>query len=181
MPFEEASVASSGDKKAEFYREALKESEAFREDYKARKGIIKSVDMLWENSPDGRIKHIINEKMNTKECALDMYMQFLDPKGLSGKHRHMSEELFFVLEGEGYDLHWDVDFELEDDYTWIWSEEPKKFHWKEGDIVYVPPYSIHQHVNSSPDNAARLLITTSRIPKALGFDWFDQVENAPGY
>jgi quercetin dioxygenase-like cupin family protein len=181
MPYEESQLAFLGDQKADFYRQALDESEAFREDYKKRKGIVKSSEMLWEDSPNGKIKHIINEKMNTKECALDMYMQFLDPEGRSGKHRHMSEELFFVLEGVGYDLHWDVDFELEDDYTWIWSKEPKKFEWKEGDVVYVPPYSIHQHFNSNNKNPARLLIATSRIPKALGFDWFDQVENAPGY
>ena len=181
MPYEEVKYAHRGEKEARFYAEALEASKAFREEYKARKGIVKSSEMLWEKSPDGKIKHIINERMNTKECALDMYMHFLDPEGRSGKHRHLSEELFFVLEGEGYDLHWDVDFELEDDYTWIWSEEPKTFHWKQGDIVYVPPYSIHQHVNVSPDQPARLLITTSRIPKALGFDWFEQVENAPGY
>jgi quercetin dioxygenase-like cupin family protein len=181
MPYEEAKYAYDGDRTARFYEAALEESSAFREAYKARKGIVKAGEMMWENSPDGKIKHIINVKMNTKECALDMYMHFLDPKSRSGKHRHMSEELFFVLEGEGYDLHWDVDFELEEDYTWIWSAEPKTFHWKEGDIVYVPPYSIHQHFNSSADRPARLLITTSRIPKALGFDWFEQVENAPGY
>ena len=181
MPYEESQLAFTGDQKADFYQQALEESILFREDYQGRKGIIKPSEMFWEDSPDGKIKHIIHEKMNTKECALDMYMQFLDPTGCSGKHRHMSEELFFVLEGVGYDLHWDVDFELEDDYTWIWNKEPKKFEWKEGDIVYVPPYSIHQHFNADPGNKARLLVTTSRIPKALGFDWFDQIENAPGY
>ena len=181
MPYEEATCAFQGNNNANFYKEALEESETFREEYKKRKGIVKSHEMLWEDSPDGKIKHIINEKMNTTECALDMYMQFIDPDSRSGKHRHMSEELFFVLEGNGYDLHWDVDFELEEDYTWIWSKEPNKFEWKEGDIVYVPPYSIHQHLNGSTDKPARLLIATSRIPKALGFDWLEQVENAPGY
>lgn len=181
MPYEEATFAQNGEQQADFYKAALEESKAFREEYQKRKGNVKSFEMLWEDSPDGKIKHVIHEKMNTKECALEMYMQFIDPQNHSGKHRHMSEELFFVLEGEGYDLHWDVDFELEEDYTWIWSSEPKKFEWKEGDIVYVPPYSIHQHFNASADQAARLLIATSRMPKALGFDWFDQVENAPGY
>jgi gentisate 1,2-dioxygenase len=181
MPYEEAIFAQKGEQRADFYKEALEESRAFREAYKKRKGYVKSFEMLWEDTPDGKIKHVIHEKMNTTECALEMYMQFIDPGSRSGKHRHMSEELFFVLEGEGYDLHWDVDFELEEDYTWIWSREPKKFEWKEGDIVYVPPYSIHQHFNGSSGEPARLLIATSRIPRALGFDWFDQVENAPGY
>jgi quercetin dioxygenase-like cupin family protein len=110
-----------------------------------------------------------------------MYVQFLDPASRSGKHRHLSEEVFFVLEGQGYDLHWDVDFELGEEYEWVWSEEPKKFEWKEGDFVYIPPYSAHQHFNGDAWKPARLLITTSRIPKALGFNWMEQIENAPGY
>jgi len=181
MPYEESKYAEVGQIKADFYKEVLEGSKAFREEYKRRKGIVKAEEMPWENSPDGKIKHVINEKLNVKECALDIYMQFLDPGSRSGKHRHISEEVFFVLEGQGYDLHWDVDFELDEKYTWVWSEEPKKFEWKEGDFVYIPPYSIHQHFNSDSEKQTRLLITTSRIPKALGFDWHEQVENAPGY
>lgn len=181
MPYEEAKYVNLGQMQANFYKEALEESKAFREEYKKRKGVIKAAEMPWEDTPQGRIKHVVNEKMNTTECAVDIYIQFLDSGSKSGKHRHISEEVFFVLEGKGYDLHWDVDFELDVEYTWVWSEEPKKFEWKEGDFVYIPPYSMHQHFNSDPDNPARLLIATSRIPKALGFDWVEQVENAPGY
>lgn len=181
MPYEEAKYSAMGQTKVDFYKTFIEESKNFREEYAKRKGCVKSEEMPWENSPDGRIKHVINEKMNTTECALDIYMQFLDPGSRSGKHRHISEEVFFVLEGKGYDLHWDADFELDEKYTWIWSQEPKKFEWKEGDFVYIPPYSIHQHFNDDSNKAARLLITTSRIPKAIGFHWFEQVENAPGY
>lgn len=181
MSYEEGKYAQEGQIQANFYEEALKRSKAFREEYKRRKGIVKAEEMPWENSPDGKIKHVINEKLNVTECALDIYMQFLDGGGRSGKHKHISEEVFFVLEGQGYDLHWDVDFHLEDDYTWVWSDEPQRIEWKEGDFVYIPPYSTHQHFNSDPNKPARLLITTSRIPRALGFDWHEQEENAPGY
>jgi quercetin dioxygenase-like cupin family protein len=181
MPYEESKYTHEGQMQANFYEEALRESKAFREEYKKRKKIVKAEEMPWENSPDGKIKHVINEKLNTAECALDMYIQFLDPGSKSGKHRHISEEVFFVLEGQGYDLHWDVDFELGEEYEWVWSEEPKKFEWKEGDYVYVPPYSAHQHFSSDPWKPARLLIATSRIPKALGFNWMEQLENAPEY
>ena len=36
--------------------------------------------MPLERSPQGLIKHIINERMNTKECCMDMYQQFLPPR-----------------------------------------------------------------------------------------------------
>ncbi|MDF1553647.1 MAG: cupin domain-containing protein [Deferrisomatales bacterium] len=172
--------SNQGQAKAEIYSEDLVQSREFREDYEKRKGVVKAEEMPWEDSPHGKLKHIIHEKMNTRECALDMYQLFLDGAGRSGKHRHMSEEVFYVLEGKGYDLHWDVDFELDDKYHWKWSEEPKKFEWEEGDFVYIPPYTTHQHFNSDPQNPARLLSATSRLIKALGFDWLEQVEEAPG-
>ncbi|MDP2645229.1 MAG: cupin domain-containing protein [Desulfobacterales bacterium] len=182
MTYNEQHRAEIGLGQAEFYQQALEESKRFRQEYRQRKGIVKAEDMLWENSPQGRIKHVVNEKMNTRECALDIYMQFLEAEGRSGKHRHLSEEIFFVLQGSGHDLHWDVDFNLVDEgYEWIWSESPKKFEWTEGDFVYIPPYTLHQHFNRDPEKPARILVTMSRIVKALGLNWIDQVENAPGY
>ncbi len=181
MPYEEAEKAYKGNKTTTYYQQALHKSKSFREDYKKRKGVIKADEMPWEDSPQGRLKHVINEEMNTTECALDMYQQFLSPGGASGKHRHMSEEVFLVLEGKGYDLHWDVKFDCDDMYIWDWQDKPKRFDWEEGDFVYIPPYTTHQHFNSDPKKPARFISATSRIIKALGFDWQEQVEPAPDY
>ena len=46
--------------------------------------------MPFERSRHGLIKHIINERMNTKECCLDIYMQFL-PGGKARSEEHTSE------------------------------------------------------------------------------------------
>ena len=83
--------------------------------------VVKGSEMPFERSPDGLIKHIINEKMNTKECCLDIYMQFLPPGQASGKHRHLSEEVFYVVEGRGYDLHWDVKFDVKEEMEFEWD------------------------------------------------------------
>jgi len=181
MPYEESQKATLGKAQAKYYQQALQESSEFRKEYKRRKGVIKASEMPWEDSPQGRIKHVINEKMNTTECALDLYQQFLAPGGSSGKHRHLAEEVFFVLEGKGYDLHWDVKFDCAEAYIWDWEKEPKRFEWEEGDFVYIPPYSIHQHFNADPNKPARFITATNRMVKALGFDWMEQIEPAPGY
>lgn len=164
-----------------FYEEALKASEEFRKEYDSRMNVVKWSEMPFERSPDGLIKHIINERMNTKECCLDIYMQFLPPGKASGKHRHLSEEVFYVVEGSGYDLHWDVKFDCKDEMEFEWDDEPKKFEWKQGDFVYIPPYCAHQHFNADPEKEARIIVVNSRIIKAMGFDWFEQIENAEGY
>lgn len=179
MPYEEAEKFQSRGGTCDHYQQALRQSREFRRDYPERKGVIKSSDMPLEESPQGLLKHVVNDKMNTRECCLDVYQQLLPAGGRSGRHRHMSEEVFFVLEGRGYDLHWDVRFELQEKYLWDWEKEPKKFEWEEGDFVYIPPYSIHQHFNLDPGKPARIISATSRIVKAIGFDWMDQIEDAP--
>ena len=178
---DEKARAYEGDKTCSIYAEALEESAQFRRDYETLLDVVKAADMPFERSPDGLIKHIIHEKMDTKECCLDIYMQFLPPGKASGRHRHLSEEIFYVVEGEGYDRHWDLKFECKDEFEWDWETEPKTFEWKKGDFVYVPPYAIHQHVNSSADSEARIIVINNRIVKDIGFDWFEQTENAEGF
>ncbi len=179
MSYQEREKSQTGQARANYYQESLQESAEFRKAYKSRKGAIRAAEMPWEDSAQGKLKHVVNGKMDTRECALDMYQQFLEPGGCSGKHRHLAEEVFYVLEGKGYDLHWDVKFELHTAYEWDWETEPKKFEWEEGDFVYIPPYTMHQHFNADPNKPARFISATNRMLKALGLDWIEQVEPAP--
>lgn len=182
MAFADEKAKARSDKTCSFYLENLKESAAFRKDYKTNaKKVVKAHEMPMERSPDGLIKHIIHEKMGTAEMCIDAYMQFLDPGKSTGKTRHLTEEIMYVVEGHGYDLHWDVIFDCKDEFEWDWEKEPKKFEWKEGDFVYVPPYVIHQRFNGDDKNEARVIVINSRIIKKMGFDWFEQLENAPGF
>lgn len=166
---------------ANFYAKALEASKEFRREYQERKNVVKHNEMPMERSADGLIKHIINEGMNTKECAIDIYMQFIAANKATGTSRHLSEEVAFVIEGKGYDLHYDVKFRCEEAFVWEWETEPKKFEWGPGDFIYIPPYCAHKRFNSDPDNEARVVVINSRMMKAIGFDWFDQLEPAEGF
>ncbi len=166
---------------ANFYAQALEASKQFRAEYKNRANVVKAADMPMERTADGLIKHIINEGMNTKECCIDIYMQFLQPNGATGTSRHLSEEVAFVIEGTGYDLHYDVKFKCEDEFIWEWETEPKKFEWGPGDFIYIPPYCAHKRFNTDVNNEARVIVINSRMMKAIGFDWFDQLEPAEGF
>jgi gentisate 1,2-dioxygenase len=124
---------------------------------------------------------MVHRELNTKECCIDAYMQFIAPSKASGRHRHLAEEVFYVVEGRGHDLHWDVRFDCKEEFVWEWEEEPRRYDWKRGDFVYIPPYSIHQHFNDDLEKEARIIVVTNRILKEMGFDWFDQLENAEGF
>ena len=179
---DERDTITLGEARCNFFKENLAETAAYVADYYSnRPKVIKAKDMPFENSPHGILKHMIHEKMNTVENCVDIYMQFLPGGWASGKHRHLAEEVFFVAEGEGYDLHWDVSFSVDVKFTWDWAKEPKKFEWKRGDFVYIPPYVAHKHFNSDPDNPARIIVCHNRILKAMGAAWYEQLEPYDGY
>ncbi len=63
---DEKARAYEGDKTCSIYAGALEESAQFRRDYETLLNVVKAADMPFERSPDGLIKHIIHEKMDTK-------------------------------------------------------------------------------------------------------------------
>jgi quercetin dioxygenase-like cupin family protein len=179
--FTDRGPSLSGTKTATFRADDVKASQEVRQAYESKLNVVKAEDMPWEHSADGLIKHLVHEKLNTREMCVEAYMQFLKAGEKSGRHRHMWEEIIFVVEGSGYDLHWDVKFDCHDKMEFEWATEPQKFEWKMGDFVYIPPYCAHKHFNSDPKNEARIIVMNSRIVKPMGFDWFEQLENAEGY
>lgn len=176
----ERARAHQGAGHVSFYADALEASKRFREEYPNRMNVVKHDEMPLERSADGLIKHIINERMDTKECCLDIYMQFIPATGSTGTSRHLTEEVAFVIEGTGFDLHYDVKFECKEKFVWEWDTTPKRFDWGPGDFIYIPPYCAHKRFNTS-DVEARVVVMNSRIMKSIGLDWFDQLEPAAGF
>jgi quercetin dioxygenase-like cupin family protein len=176
--FTDRGPALSGSAEASFRADDVAASVAFRKQYGSMLNVVAAEDMPWERSADGLIKHLVHHKMNTRECCVEAYMQFIKPGERSGKHRHMWEEIAFVVEGSGYDLHWDMRFDCLEAFQWEWADEPKRYEWKRGDYIYIPPFTAHQHFATEE---TRLVVMSNRIVKTMGFDWFDQLEHAPGF
>jgi uncharacterized RmlC-like cupin family protein len=57
---------------------------------------------------------------------------------------------------------------------------PRRYEWTRGDYVYVPPFTLHQHFANAKEEC-RIIVMSNRIVKDMGFDWYDQVERAPGF
>lgn len=179
-----------GDNESDFYREKLDESKrnplSAHGDGPLNK-VVEPEEMPWEDSPQGRIKHVINERMTEgmeiPVKGTNMYIQEIPPGSRSGKHRHMSEELVFVIGGDGYDHHWDPTAVIQESYSWEYPEEPQRFEWETEDVIYVPTNTIHQHFNASDDEPARILCCQARVYNQLGYGQNDmeQFETAPEY
>jgi len=146
-----------------------------------RKKIVRPDDMVWEMSRQGLLKHLLNEGMNTRMETVDAYMQIIPGGSRSGRHRHLAEECLYVLEGRGYDLHQDCDVEITDTYHWIVQPEVKRYEWEAGDIIYIPPNTVHQHFNADPERPVRLISAINRVYQFCGLNDLEQLEDAPEY
>ncbi len=181
MAWDESTAWIEGEKNDPLYQHLLDDATTAADRNAKRKKVVTPAEMPWEMSRQGLLKHLINEEMNTRIETVDAYMQIIPPGSRSGKHRHLAEECLYVLEGKGYDLHQDCDIEITDEYFWKPQDEVKKFEWEAGDVIYIPPNTIHQHINADPDRPARLISSTNRIFKYCGLNDVEQVEDAPEY
>ncbi len=181
MAWDEARAWLSGALNGPLYQNLLDDALARPVCNARRKKIIHPEDMPWEMARQGLLKHLLNEQMNTRMETVDAYMQVIPPASRSGKHRHLAEECLYVVEGHGYDLHQDCDVEIIDTYRWKPQAEIKCFEWEAGDVIYVPPCTIHQHFNADPKRPARLISCVNRIYKNSGLNDLEQIEDAPEY
>jgi len=181
MAWDESKAWLVGSQNGALYQSLLNEATEMPARNAKRKKIVHSDEMPWEMSRQGLLKHLLNAQMNTRMETVDAYMQVIPPASRSGKHRHLAEECLYVVEGRGYDLHQDCDVEITDTYAWKPQDEIKRFEWEAGDVIYVPPCTIHQHFNGDPQRPARLISCTNRIYKNSGLNDLVQLENAPEY
>ncbi len=181
MAWDESKVWLKGGENQELYAGLLDDAAAAPARNAKRKKVVHPEEMPWEMARQGLLKHLLNEQMNTRMETVDAYMQIIPPGSCSGKHRHLAEECLYVLEGRGYDLHQDCDVEITDTYHWKVQDEVKRYEWEAGDVIYIPPNTVHQHFNADPERPVRLISAINRIYQKFGLNDLEQIENAPEY
>jgi len=181
MAWGESKVWMNGTANQQLYQDLLDDATAAPARNAKRKKVVQPQDMPWEMARQGLLKHLLNEQMNTRMETVDAYMQIIPPGSRSGKHRHLAEECLYVVEGRGYDLHQDCDVEITDTYHWKAQDEVKRYEWEAGDMIYIPPNTIHQHFNADPDRPVRLISAINRIYEKFGLNDLEQLEDAPEY
>ena len=181
MAWGESAAWLTGTDNKELYQSLLDDATAAPVRNSKRKKVVHPSEMPWEMARQGLLKHLLNEQMNTRMESVDAYMQIIPPGSHSGKHRHLAEECLYVVEGRGYDLHQDCDVEITDTYHWIVQDDIKRYEWEAGDVIYIPPNTVHQHFNADPDRPVRLISAINRIYEKFGLNDLEQLEDAPEY
>jgi hypothetical protein len=92
----------------------------------------------------------------------------------------MADEILYVVEGEGYSLHWEVQAEIAEKYYARIATEPTRHEISKGDTLYVPQNTVVQHF--AADGSPLLLLSAqNRLFKKLGYDRVHYLEDAPEY
>ena len=77
--------------------------------------------------------------------SIQSHVVELAPGGRSRRHGHQNEALFYILDGQGYDVH-----------------DGERYDYEAGDVVIVHNGCVHQHFNADPRRPLRALVIKSK-------------------
>lgn len=77
--------------------------------------------------------------------TLHIHLEEFAPGGTTMKHGHVNEAVFYILDGEGVEVH-----------------DGKSYDWKAGEVVIVHNNCVHQHFNRSATKPARALVMKTK-------------------
>ena len=98
----------------------------------------------WETTPLGRMRRDEQRRSRTdhRQFGVDVFELTIPAGSRSGKHWKMADEILYVLDGEGYSLHWEVQAEIAEKYYARIAKEPTRHEISKGDTLYVPQNTV---------------------------------------
>jgi quercetin dioxygenase-like cupin family protein len=98
----------------------------------------------FNDGPQTYRRHYLEPKDGITQM-FHIHLEEYAPGGHSQKHGHVNEAAFYILDGEGYEIHDGV-----------------RYDWKAGDVAIVHNNCVHQHFNASPTKPARALVMKTK-------------------
>jgi quercetin dioxygenase-like cupin family protein len=129
--------------------------------------VVHSAAEPWQETPDGRVKWLARQGMDTRIFSLDLWLHEIAAGTSDRRHWHMADEVFYVLRGGGHTLEWQVEAEISDRYVARVARQPRRIEWRQGDLVYAAQNTVHQRF---ADDDVLLLECRSRLFGLLGYD-----------
>lgn len=122
----------------------------------------KGSEIKFNDGPQAFSRHYVEPKDGITQ-TFHLHLEEYGPGGRSQKHGHVNEAAFYILDGEGYEIHDGV-----------------RYDWKAGDIAIVHNNCVHQHFNASSSLPARaLVIKTKPMYMFMNMLFQQQVEPRP--
>ena len=100
--------------------------------------------IAFTDGPQTFSRHYVEPKDGISQM-FHLHIEEWAPNAKSQKHGHVNEAAFYILDGEGYEIHDGV-----------------RYDWKAGDVSIVHNNCVHQHFNASPTKPARALVLKTK-------------------
>jgi quercetin dioxygenase-like cupin family protein len=111
---------------------------------RAQPRVRKAKDLKFVDGPQTYSRHYIEPKDGITQ-NFHIHLEEYAPGGKSQKHGHVNEAAFYILDGEGYEVHDGI-----------------RYDWKAGDVAIVHNNCVHQHFNASNTKPARALVLKTK-------------------
>jgi quercetin dioxygenase-like cupin family protein len=122
----------------------------------------KGSEIKFNDGPQAFSRHYVEPKDGITQ-TFHLHLEEYGPGGRSQKHGHVNEAAFYILDGDGYEIHDGV-----------------RYDWTAGDIAIVHNNCVHQHFNASSTKPARaLVIKTKPMYMFMNMLFQQQVEPRP--
>ena len=104
----------------------------------------KASEIKFVDGPQAYSRHYVEPKDGISQL-FHIHLEEYGPGGKSQKHGHVNEAAFYILDGEGYEVHDGI-----------------RYDWKAGDVAIVHNNCVHQHFNASDTKPARALVLKTK-------------------
>jgi len=104
----------------------------------------KGSKIRFTDGPQTFSRHYVEPKDGITQ-TFHLHLEEYSPGGRSQKHGHVNEAAFYILDGDGYEIHDGI-----------------RYDWKAGDVAIVHNNCVHQHFNASNTKPARALVIKTK-------------------
>jgi quercetin dioxygenase-like cupin family protein len=104
----------------------------------------KGREIKFNDGPQAYSRHYLEPKDGITQ-TFHLHLEEYGPGGKSQKHGHVNEAAFYILDGEGYEVHDGI-----------------RYDWRAGDVAIVHNNCVHQHFNASSTRPARALVIKTK-------------------
>jgi gentisate 1,2-dioxygenase len=111
---------------------------------RAQPRVVKGAEMTFNDGPQAFSRHYV-EPVDGVTQTLHIHLEEYAPGGKNQKHGHVNEAAFYILDGDGYEIHDGI-----------------RYDWTAGDVAVVHNNCVHQHHNASMTKPARALVMKTK-------------------
>lgn len=123
--------------------------------------LVKGSDLEFGSTRMGDMAYVIDPRLGFNVKVMATVVAQIPPGKRSGAHRHLYEEVNYILSGEGYSI-----------------VDDKRYDWKAGDALCIPVFAWHQYFNTGSEPVRILSHSTRSAMENVGLQVTQQGESA---